>query len=122
MANNLMLRLVRGAAILSATLGAAAIAQPDQQINVDAAGRDLAPKTRVVSTSGFDLAKPADRQAIDRRIKVAAGAVCEVFDVSADRHATDYSRCYEAALSGARAQLSGRAARNDTGAITVSAG
>ena len=123
MAYNLMLRqLGRGVAILSATLSVAAFAQPDQQINVDAAGRGvMAPNTRYVSTSGLDLANPADRQVVERRIKVAANAVCDVFDVSVDRHAADFARCHDAALTGARAQIVQRAASNDAQPVAVSA-
>lgn len=86
--------LAIAAALTVATLAPAAFAQEE------------GPATSVVSYADLDLATPAGRAALERRVERAVEHVCPArpLPTELDKRA-DYVACHRAALSGARQQL-----------------
>ena len=114
-------RLARAALGLALALGAggAAFAQSSIDVNAASAGQSDT-QTRLLSVSDINVATADGQRRLDTRLRVAAGQVCGKFSTDPIRVPADYMRCYDKALSAARAQLGTRTAMAD-GLIRVSA-
>jgi UrcA family protein len=113
--------LVRGMAVLAATVSVAAIAQPASQIDVSGGRNDAGSVTRsrLVATSDLNLADQRGVRRLDQRISYAASRVCDGDGMYNIRPAKDYVRCFDDALEGARAQVQQRVAARDGAPIRV---
>jgi len=117
LSNNLR-ALARGAAVIATVAATAASGQSGAQIDVSANSAGIT-RTRAVDIGDLNLANSRDRGRLDRRLKVAAGSVCDVWDTSMVRPRNEYGHCYSIALGGARSQVAAFASRSQPSASTA---
>lgn len=71
-----------------------------------------APASRAVNYAGLDLATPAGRAALDRRIATAVEAVCGSYAGASSYEAREIDRCRAGARTGIETQLAALQSRN----------
>jgi UrcA family protein len=71
-----------------------------------------APASRAVGHAGLDLATPAGRAALDRRIASAVESVCGSYAGASSDEAREIDRCRAAARTGIATQLAALQSRN----------
>lgn len=100
---------------LAAGLAGAAQAAPNIQVQ-GAPGHGYTTQSRTMRFGDLDLSSEAGRARLETRLHVAAGTVCGKRSLWTVRPPADYTRCYDRAVSAARARLDDRLA---AGATTI---